>query len=52
MEKEDMIVIQEFREKYMEKMAASLPVLRKTLKLSQGALAEAIGMNLFESLRI
>lgn len=43
MEKEDMIVIQEFREKYMEKMAASLPVLRKTLKLSQGALAEAVG---------
>lgn len=40
---EEETVIQEFREKYMEKMAASLPVLRKTLKLSQGALGEAIG---------
>ncbi|MBR5868904.1 MAG: helix-turn-helix transcriptional regulator [Clostridia bacterium] len=27
----------------MEKMAGSLPVLRKTLKLSQAALADAIG---------
>ena len=36
-------MIQEFRETYMDKMAGSLPVLRKTLKLSQAALAEAIG---------
>lgn len=43
MENEDKIVGQEFREKYMERMAGNLPVLRKTLKLSQAALAQAVG---------